>query len=87
MGRMTTTAPVPLPTNVEVGQRIGLSHSGVSRIRSGDRVPSLARMRDIEREYGWALVAQIESQEKGRYAEDFEDVLTSSVLPAGHVGL
>jgi len=45
-------------TNPEVGKRIGLSYSGVSRIRSGDRYPSLAVMRKIREAYGWSVSDQ-----------------------------
>jgi transcriptional regulator with XRE-family HTH domain len=45
-------------TNPEVGKRIGLSYSGVSRIRSGDRYPSLAVMRKIREAYGWSVADQ-----------------------------
>jgi len=66
---MTTRA-----TNEEIGQRIGLGHSGVSRIRSGDRFPSLAAMRRIERAYGWKIGDQIAAREKGQfeYAHEFD---------------
>lgn len=45
-------------TNPEVGKRIGLSYSGVSRIRSGDRYPSLAVMRKIAAAYAWPVADQ-----------------------------
>lgn len=63
-------------TNPEVGKRIGLSYSGVSRIRSGDRYPSLAVMRKIREAYGWSLAdQQALIPDKGRnldYAAEFE---------------
>lgn len=63
-------------TNPEVGKRIGLSYSGVSRIRSGDRYPSLAVMRKIREAYGWSLAdQQALIPDKGRnmdYASEFE---------------
>lgn len=63
-------------TNPEVGKRIGLSYSGVSRIRSGDRYPSLAVMRKIREAYGWSLQdQQALIPDRGRnmdYAEEFE---------------
>lgn len=64
------------PTNPEVGKRIGLSYSGVSRIRSGDRYPSLAVMRKIREAYGWSLAdQQALIPDTGRnmdYAAEFE---------------
>lgn len=64
-------------TNPEVGKRIGLSYSAVSRIRSGDRYPSLAVMRKIDKAYGWPLAEQLELIPEGgtrdmRYAHEFE---------------
>lgn len=44
-----------MATNREVGDRIGLSHSSVSRIRAGERIPSIDVMQVIAREYGWSL--------------------------------
>lgn len=73
---MTETAPTPvIPTNSDVASRVGLTHSGVSRIRSGARLPSIAVMRRIETVYGWNTQKQIESREQGTYAEDFESAL------------
>ena len=60
------------PTNVEVGLAIGLSHSTVSRIRSGDRLPSMAVMSEIERAYGWTRIDQWAARDAGRYADEFE---------------
>ena len=63
-------------TNPEVGKHIGLSYSGVSRIRSGDRYPSLAVMRKIREVYGWSLAdQQALIPDRGRnmdYALEFE---------------
>jgi transcriptional regulator with XRE-family HTH domain len=63
-------------TNPEVGKRIGLSYSGVSRIRSGDRYPSLAVMRKIRDAYGWPVGdQQALIPDHGRnmaYAHEFE---------------
>lgn len=63
-------------THPEVGKMIGLSYSGVSRIRSGDRYPSLAVQRKIRDAYGWPLAdQQALIPDKGRnmeYAHEFE---------------
>jgi len=48
-----------MATNRQVGDRIGLSHSSVSRIRAGERIPSVDVMVVIEREYGWTLADQV----------------------------
>lgn len=66
-----TTVP-PVPTNGEVGEKIGLSHSGVSRIRSGDRLPSFGVMAEIERVYGWSKIDQWAARDTGHYAAEFE---------------
>jgi transcriptional regulator with XRE-family HTH domain len=47
-------------TNPEVGKLVGLSYSGVSRIRSGDRYPSLQVMRKIAAAYSWPVSEQLD---------------------------
>lgn len=66
---------VSAPTNSEVGARIGLTHSAVSRIRSGERLPSMSIMRAIEDEYGWDRLSQWAARDEGKYAECFEAVI------------
>lgn len=68
----TSTPDRVIPTNEEVAQRIGLTHSGVSRIRSGARNASITAMRAIENEYQWPIQDQIAAREAGTYAENFE---------------
>lgn len=64
------------PTHPEVGKLIGLSYSGVSRIRAGGRYPSLAVQRKIREAYGWPLAEQQALiPDRGRnmdYAHEFE---------------
>lgn len=63
-------------TNATVAEAIGLGHSGVSRIRSGDRTPSLetmARIRDAYPEF--TIEKQVDAQLNGKYAVEFERVL------------
>lgn len=62
-------------TNVQVGDDIGLAHSTVSRIRSGDRLPSVDIMVEIERVYQWKVNWQIRARMNGNYAEKFEELL------------
>lgn len=68
-------------TNPEVGKRIGLTYSAVSRIRNGERYPSLAVMRAIEREYAWTVADQQKLiPTEGRdlaYSTEFARVLTT----------
>jgi len=46
-------------TNPEVAKRLGLSESGVHRIRNGTRYPSLAVMKRIAAEYDWPVSEQV----------------------------
>lgn len=61
-------------TNAAVGELIGLSHSGVSRIRAGERLPSIDVMQAIAREFSWDLGVQAVQRAKGgkRYSAEFE---------------
>lgn len=62
-------------TNETVAQELGITHSAVSRIRSGDRLPSLALVRRIAATYGWSIEDQIASRDPMVYANGFEDLL------------
>lgn len=69
-------------THPEVGKLIGLSYSAVSRIRSGDRYPSLAVMRKIAAAYSWPLAEQLDlipdNKRPGMaYAQEFERRINS----------
>lgn len=55
------------PTNQEIADAIGLTHSGVSRIRNGNRLPSLGIMENIEKAYGWSLEDQAAHRRRGMY--------------------
>ncbi len=72
MGDMATRSQV---TNQKVGEDLGISHSMVSRIRSGDRRPSLEVMLKMHEEWEWPLEAQALSWSLGRYALEFEAML------------
>lgn len=65
-------------SNRDIGRMIGLSHSGVSRIRTGNRLPSLETMRRIESAFDWALTEQAELHKRGRYdyARAFNDAIS-----------
>lgn len=73
MSSMTTKAAV---TNQRVAEDLGITHSMVSRIRSGDRIPSLAVMLTIH-EWGWGLEKQALARKLGTYASDFEALLVT----------
>jgi len=62
-------------TNVDVGAAIGLAHSTVSRIRSGERVPSIDIMMEIDKQYGWSIAEQAKARADGDYAPKFEEIL------------
>lgn len=63
-------------SNAQVGKAIGMSHSGVSRIRSGDRLPSVERMVKIAQVYAWPVDDQVKARTDGRYASAFETILS-----------
>jgi transcriptional regulator with XRE-family HTH domain len=63
-------------TNREVGELLGMTHAGVSRLRSGDRLPSIDIMCEIEKHYQWNIDAQIKARRNGTYATEFEAALT-----------
>ena len=67
-----TPPHVPRVTNGELGVLMGLSHSSVSRLRSGERGTSTTVMLTVEKELGWDLHDQIQRRDDGTYAEELE---------------
>lgn len=63
-------------TNREVGEVLGVTHSMISRIRSGSRKPSLALMTRIEYEFHWSVQSQAHNLILGTYESEFEQVLS-----------
>lgn len=70
------------PYNKDVAKLLGVSHSAVSKFRSGTICPSYATMLRIEQVYGWPWTEQQEIKVKGSdaagypdYAEAFESKL------------
>lgn len=65
--------------NKEVGRRLGLTHTAISRIRSGKRLPSIATMRQIQLEYHWSIEAQTvrHGEGGGAYGRAFERMLVN----------
>ena len=59
-------------TNEQVAKDIGVTHSMVSRIRSGDRHPGYDTMKQIERAYNWTVADQLKARDEGKYAQTFE---------------
>lgn len=70
MSDMTARA---LVTNEQVAQNLGISHSMVSRIRSGDRLPSYTLMHRIEAALQWTIADQVTATRPPiTYAQEFE---------------
>lgn len=65
-------------TNQALATRLGVTHSAVSRLRSGARKPSTDTMRAVEREFAWPLVDQWQATLDGSYAEKFEKRLSEA---------
>lgn len=63
------------PYNGDVARRLGMSRSGVSRLRSGGRNPSNSVMKRVEQAYDWPLVDQYLALQQGNYHTEFEKVL------------
>lgn len=62
-------------TNQRVAEELGVTHAHISRIRSGDRLPSLQLVRRINARFGWSVTEQIADLDPKRYAEAFEEIL------------
>lgn len=63
------------PYNGDVARRLGMSRSGVSRLRSGGRNPSKSVMKRVEAAYDWPLIDQFLALQQGVYHVEFERVL------------
>lgn len=63
--------------NRDVATRLGLSESGVSRLRSGSRFPSLAVMQDIEGAFNWTVQDQSDALKKNTWTDEFEAALSA----------
>lgn len=66
------------PPHSAVAKVLGLTVATVSRIRSGDRLPSLNVMRLISESYDWSLDDQLVSRDEGTYANEFNRQLAES---------
>jgi transcriptional regulator with XRE-family HTH domain len=69
-------------TNEEIGKLIGLSHSAVSRLRRGERLPSIQVMLNVQDVFGWAITDQIWVRSyagAGGYGQAFNDELDAYV--------
>lgn len=57
--------------NQAVAELLGMSMSGVSRLRTGSRNPSPRTMVTIEERLGWPATKQLEASLRGEYAQAF----------------
>lgn len=74
-------------TNKDLGVLIGLTHSSVSRIRSGHRLPSPDAMLRIEECLGWPVADQVRARTpEGKYAKEFERVISEYSASTGVPG-
>lgn len=66
-----------MATNVEIAERLGLEHSMVSRLRSGDRVGSVDVLQKISTEFDTDLSALVAAAVKARAGdtEEFVSIL------------
>ncbi len=71
-----TETPTATLSNRQVADDLGLSESGVSRLRSGDRMPSLSVMQQIQHQYRWNVQDQSDARQEGAWTTRFEKVLT-----------
>lgn len=65
-------------TNKEIGEKLGLDHTTVSRYRSGERQPSLNVMLNIATELNWDLSLQALSRKAKAWHEGFEAALATA---------
>lgn len=57
-------------SNIALGDSLGVSHATISRIRSGDRTPSVDLMLRISKLMDWALEEQVEARVRQLKSED-----------------
>lgn len=62
-------------SNSQIGSDVGLDYTTVSRIRSGQRLPSIDVMVEIERCYDWPVADQVKARGNENYDEQFEHIL------------
>lgn len=77
-----TEQTIPPLTNSQIAEALGLSESGVSRLRSGDRLPSLEVMQKIELKYGWTVQGQSNARQAGDWTKAFVAVLQTAAEEA-----
>lgn len=68
-------------TNTDLADKIGVTHSMASRIRSGHRHPGLDTMARIRDLLGWPLDDQVAHRKAASYAPEFERRLVAHFGP------
>jgi transcriptional regulator with XRE-family HTH domain len=69
-------------TNEKIGELIGLSYSAVSRLRRGERLPSVDVMVAISAHFGWGVADQVQvrtSQGPKAYAKKLNEFIIASM--------
>lgn len=61
-------------TNLEIAALLGVNHSTVSRIRRGQRQPSMQVMDRLRQLSGWSLDAQMNARTSNTYPARFDEV-------------
>jgi len=70
-----TRAPL---TNKEVGEKLGISETAVSRYRTGVRHPKFPVQQAIERVFGWPVADQAVAHAREAWGAEFEAALCRS---------
>lgn len=72
-------------TGLDVAKSLGLSESGVSRLRSGGRMPSYQTMAKVAEVFGWPIDSQVVHRMNGTWGEQFNkqiEFATPDAVPA-----
>jgi hypothetical protein len=73
-------------TNGEIGKLIGLSYSAVSRLRRGERLPSVEVMVAIGEHFSWGVADQVKvrtSQGAKVYAQRLNEAISEKEVKVG----
>lgn len=71
---------VASPSNQEVAQTLGIHYTTVSRLRSGQRTPSLVLMKHISGTYGVSMDRLVRAKLAGSFHELFSRVVQRPVV-------
>lgn len=82
---MNTTKPPTTYTAEGLAAALGVSLATISRLRSGDRRPSMALMSRIEKELGWSIETQARAWINGNWHLKFETRIRKAWIQSGKV--